>query len=127
MVLIYRKSLKLSSASGGVGNIINLISNDCNRVAESFVNFHFLWSSALQILGECSISLFLYSIIIASLYLHLINSHYQLSCKHSRDCFGLCRTQDCCSPCIGYSDPLIPSPISVVLLYRTFQCHGNQL
>ncbi|KAG0214474.1 hypothetical protein BGX28_001928 [Mortierella sp. GBA30] len=50
MVLIYRKSLKLSSAHGGVGNIINLLSNDCNRVAESFVNFHFLWSSALEIL-----------------------------------------------------------------------------
>ena len=52
MVLIYRKSLKLSSAHGGIGNVINLISNDCNRVAESFVNFHFLWSSALEILGE---------------------------------------------------------------------------
>ncbi|KAI7827693.1 hypothetical protein BC939DRAFT_87437 [Gamsiella multidivaricata] len=50
MVLIYRKSLKLSSAHGGISNIINLISNDCNRVAESFVNFHFLWSSALEIL-----------------------------------------------------------------------------
>ncbi|KAF9120602.1 Multidrug resistance-associated protein 4 [Mortierella sp. 14UC] len=50
MVLIYRKSLKLSSAHGGIGNIINLLSNDCNRVAESFVNFHFLWSSALEIL-----------------------------------------------------------------------------
>ncbi|KAF9313192.1 hypothetical protein BG003_005512 [Podila horticola] len=50
MVLIYRKSLKLSSAHGGIGNVINLISNDCNRVAESFVNFHFLWSSALEIL-----------------------------------------------------------------------------
>ncbi|KAF9202770.1 Multidrug resistance-associated protein 4 [Haplosporangium sp. Z 27] len=50
MVLIYRKSLKLSSVHGGIGNIINLISNDCNRVAESFVNFHFLWSSALEIL-----------------------------------------------------------------------------
>ncbi|KAG0297659.1 hypothetical protein BGZ98_000528 [Dissophora globulifera] len=50
MALIYRKALKLSSAHGGIGNIINLISNDCNRVAESFVNFHFLWSSALEIL-----------------------------------------------------------------------------
>ncbi|KAG0253140.1 hypothetical protein BG011_006529 [Mortierella polycephala] len=50
MALIYRKSLKLPSAHGGIGNIINLISNDCNRVAESFVNFHFLWSSALEIL-----------------------------------------------------------------------------
>jgi len=52
MVLIYRKSLKLSSAHGGIGNIINLLSNDCNRVAESFVNFHFLWSSALEIIGK---------------------------------------------------------------------------
>ncbi|KAF9585713.1 hypothetical protein BGW38_001093 [Lunasporangiospora selenospora] len=50
MALIYRKALKLSFAHGGIGSIINLISNDCNRVAESFVNFHFLWSSALEIL-----------------------------------------------------------------------------
>ncbi|KAI8360647.1 P-loop containing nucleoside triphosphate hydrolase protein [Mortierella sp. GBAus27b] len=50
MVLIYRKALKLPSAHGNIGNIINLLSNDCNRVAESFVNFHFLWSSALEIL-----------------------------------------------------------------------------
>ncbi|KAK3808729.1 MAG: P-loop containing nucleoside triphosphate hydrolase protein [Benniella sp.] len=54
MVLIYRKSLKLPSAQGSISNIINLISNDCNRVAESFVNFHFLWSSALEILGKSS-------------------------------------------------------------------------
>lgn len=56
MVLIYRKSLKLSSAHGGIGNIINLLSNDCNRVAESFVNFHFLWSSALEIIGRWSLT-----------------------------------------------------------------------
>ncbi|KAF9905921.1 hypothetical protein EC991_001162 [Linnemannia zychae] len=56
MVLIYRKSLKLSSAHGGIGNIINLLSNDCNRVAESFVNFHFLWSSALEIIVVISLA-----------------------------------------------------------------------
>ncbi|KAF9165068.1 hypothetical protein DFQ26_000661 [Actinomortierella ambigua] len=50
MALIYRKALKLSNTQGSIGNIINLISNDCNRIAESFVNFHFLWSSALEIL-----------------------------------------------------------------------------
>ncbi|KAG0003216.1 Multidrug resistance-associated protein 4 [Modicella reniformis] len=50
MVLIYRKTLRLSSVHGSIGNIINLISNDCNRVAESFVNFHFVWSSAVEIL-----------------------------------------------------------------------------
>ncbi|KAG0240809.1 Multidrug resistance-associated protein 4 [Actinomortierella wolfii] len=50
MAIIYRKALKLSNTQGSIGNIINLISNDCNRIAESFVNFHFLWSSALEIL-----------------------------------------------------------------------------
>ncbi|KAF9973931.1 hypothetical protein BGZ73_002800 [Actinomortierella ambigua] len=52
MALIYRKALKLSNTQGSIGNIINLISNDCNRIAESFVNFHFLWSSAIEILGK---------------------------------------------------------------------------
>ncbi|ORX56503.1 P-loop containing nucleoside triphosphate hydrolase protein [Piromyces finnis] len=50
MVLIYRKSLKLSSLSNGIGNIVNLISNDCNRVAEICINFHFLWSSVIEAL-----------------------------------------------------------------------------
>lgn len=48
MVLIYRKSLKLSSLSNGIGNIVNLISNDCNRIAEVCINFHFLWSSVVE-------------------------------------------------------------------------------
>jgi len=30
MVLIYRKSLRLSSV-GGTGDIVNLVANDCNR------------------------------------------------------------------------------------------------
>ncbi|GET01001.1 multidrug resistance-associated protein 4 isoform X1 [Rhizophagus clarus] len=51
MVLIYRKSLRLSSVSGGTGDIINLVANDCNRVAEACVNFHFLWSSAVEIIA----------------------------------------------------------------------------
>ncbi|EXX63324.1 P-loop containing nucleoside triphosphate hydrolase protein [Rhizophagus irregularis DAOM 181602=DAOM 197198] len=51
MVLIYRKSLRLSSDRGGTGDIINLVANDCNRVAEACVNFHFLWSSAVEIIA----------------------------------------------------------------------------
>ncbi|KAH6577542.1 hypothetical protein BASA62_000841 [Batrachochytrium salamandrivorans] len=35
MVLIYRKSLRLSYVKGGVGDVVNLISNECNRIAES--------------------------------------------------------------------------------------------
>jgi len=62
MVLIYRKSLKLSSLSNGIGNIVNLISNDCNRVAEVCINFHFLWSSIVEaiiivIIALCEIGL----------------------------------------------------------------------
>ncbi|KAI9350735.1 P-loop containing nucleoside triphosphate hydrolase protein [Obelidium mucronatum] len=48
MVLIYRKSLRLSYVKGGVGDIVNLIANECNRVAEATVNWHFLWSSIAE-------------------------------------------------------------------------------
>ncbi|KAJ3113679.1 Multidrug resistance-associated protein 1 [Phlyctochytrium bullatum] len=51
MVLVYRKSLKLSYVKGGVGDIVNLISNECNRVAEASVNWHYIWSAIL----ECAI------------------------------------------------------------------------
>jgi ABC-type multidrug transport system fused ATPase/permease subunit len=48
MVLVYRKSLKLSYVKGGVGDVVNLISNDCNRIAEACVNGHYLWSAFLE-------------------------------------------------------------------------------
>ncbi|TPX46318.1 hypothetical protein SeLEV6574_g03291 [Synchytrium endobioticum] len=50
MVMIYRKSLRLSYIKGGVGDIVNLISNDCNRIAEAAVNWHYLWTSGLECL-----------------------------------------------------------------------------
>ncbi|TPX37470.1 hypothetical protein SmJEL517_g00565 [Synchytrium microbalum] len=51
MVMIYRKSLRLSYIKGGVGDIVNLISNDCNRIAEAAVTWHYLWSAGF----ECAI------------------------------------------------------------------------
>lgn len=48
MVLIYRKSLKLSYVKGGVGDIVNLISIECNRIAEACVYLHYLWSAAFE-------------------------------------------------------------------------------
>ncbi|KAI8906294.1 P-loop containing nucleoside triphosphate hydrolase protein [Gorgonomyces haynaldii] len=48
MVLIYRKALKLSYVKGGVGDIVNLISNECNRIAEACVHWHSFWSAAMQ-------------------------------------------------------------------------------
>ncbi|KAJ1566018.1 hypothetical protein HK096_004419, partial [Nowakowskiella sp. JEL0078] len=40
--------LKLSYIKGGVGDIVNLISNECNRIAEACVNWHFMWSAAFE-------------------------------------------------------------------------------
>ncbi|KAJ3270542.1 Multidrug resistance-associated protein 1 [Terramyces sp. JEL0728] len=48
MVLIYRKSLRLSYVKGGVGDIVNLISIECNRIAEACVYLHYLWSAAFE-------------------------------------------------------------------------------
>jgi hypothetical protein len=48
MVLIYRKSLRLSYLRGGVGDIVNLISIESNRMAEAFVHFHYLWSAIFE-------------------------------------------------------------------------------
>lgn len=48
MVMIYRKSLMLSYVKGGVGDIVNLISNECNRVAEACVHWHSFWSAVLH-------------------------------------------------------------------------------
>ena len=48
MVLVYRKSLKLSYVQGGVGEIVNLISVECNRMAEAFIDFHYLWSPVVE-------------------------------------------------------------------------------
>ncbi|OUM58560.1 hypothetical protein PIROE2DRAFT_55085 [Piromyces sp. E2] len=53
MVLIYRKLLTLSALTNGMGNIVNLISNDCNRIAEVCVNLHYLWSSILEAIVIC--------------------------------------------------------------------------
>ncbi|RIB08493.1 P-loop containing nucleoside triphosphate hydrolase protein [Gigaspora rosea] len=50
MVLVYRKSLRLGTIGGGIGDVVKLVSNDCNKVAEACVNLHFLWSSAVEII-----------------------------------------------------------------------------
>jgi hypothetical protein len=58
--LIYRKSLKLSQsvlAEGGVGQMVNLLSNDVGRFDVALSNVHFLWMGPLEtlvILGSCT-------------------------------------------------------------------------
>ncbi|KAK9702420.1 hypothetical protein K7432_011256 [Basidiobolus ranarum] len=56
MVMIYRKSLKLSTVQGGLGDVVNLVADDCNRIAEACVNFHYLWGTALEILAVIAIA-----------------------------------------------------------------------
>ncbi|ORX88735.1 P-loop containing nucleoside triphosphate hydrolase protein [Basidiobolus meristosporus CBS 931.73] len=56
MVLIYRKALKLSTVQGGVGDVVNLVAEDCNRIAEACVHFHYLWGTALEILAVIAIA-----------------------------------------------------------------------
>ena len=52
MVLVYRKSLRLSFLRGGVGDIVNLISNECNRVAEACVTAHYFWAAFVETVGK---------------------------------------------------------------------------
>jgi ABC-type multidrug transport system fused ATPase/permease subunit len=56
MVMIYRKSLRLHSVSGEMGDIVTLIGDHCNSIAEAFVNFHFLWSTSVEILVVIALS-----------------------------------------------------------------------
>ncbi|KAI8803261.1 P-loop containing nucleoside triphosphate hydrolase protein [Cladochytrium replicatum] len=48
MVLIFRKSLRISRIRGGAGDIINIISTDVTRIADAVVNFHFFWSAFVE-------------------------------------------------------------------------------
>ncbi|KNE67331.1 hypothetical protein AMAG_11802 [Allomyces macrogynus ATCC 38327] len=47
-VLVYRKALVLARVRGGAGEVINIVSTDIARVQDAVLNFHFLWTSALE-------------------------------------------------------------------------------
>ncbi len=51
MMLIYRKALKLGFVGSSISDVVNLLSNDCNHVAEAFIHYHFLWSAWMQAIG----------------------------------------------------------------------------
>ncbi|RKP01598.1 hypothetical protein CXG81DRAFT_6843, partial [Caulochytrium protostelioides] len=55
IVLVYRKSLRVSYVRGGVGDIVNLISYECNRIAEAAVNLHLLWGAIMECLLVCTL------------------------------------------------------------------------
>ena len=52
MVQIYKKSLVLARIKGGAGDIVNLVSNDCQKVADACTNLQYLWSAVIEITGK---------------------------------------------------------------------------
>jgi len=51
MVQIYKKSLVLARLKGGAGDIVNLVSNDCQKVCDACTNLQYLWSAVLEVTG----------------------------------------------------------------------------
>ena len=50
MVQIFKKSLLLARIKGGAGDVVNLVSNDCQKVADAFTNLQYLWSSIPEVI-----------------------------------------------------------------------------
>jgi ABC-type transport system involved in cytochrome bd biosynthesis fused ATPase/permease subunit len=50
MVLTFRKTLRLNAVNTSNADVINLIADDANKIAESMVHKHYIWSSALEII-----------------------------------------------------------------------------
>ena len=57
MVMIFKKSLALARIKGGAGDIINLVSNDCQKLADACTNLQYLWSAILEIIGIIKLNL----------------------------------------------------------------------
>jgi ABC-type multidrug transport system fused ATPase/permease subunit len=51
MGMIYSKALNLARLKGGAGDVVNLISNDCNKIAEAAINFQYLWSAGFEVIA----------------------------------------------------------------------------
>jgi hypothetical protein len=52
MVLIFKKSLVLARIKGGAGDVVNLASNDCQKVADACTNLQYSWSAILEVIGK---------------------------------------------------------------------------
>jgi hypothetical protein len=56
MMQIFKKSLVLSRIKGGAGDVVNLVSNDCQKIADACTNLQYLWSAGIEILAILSIA-----------------------------------------------------------------------
>ncbi|CAF0866320.1 unnamed protein product, partial [Brachionus calyciflorus] len=57
MVQIFKKCLVLSRIKGGAGDIVNLVSNDCQKIADACTNLQYLWSAVIEIIAILAIAL----------------------------------------------------------------------
>jgi hypothetical protein len=51
MVQIFKKSLVLARIKGGAGDVVNLVSNDCQKIADAFTNCQYLWSAGIEVIA----------------------------------------------------------------------------
>jgi ABC-type multidrug transport system fused ATPase/permease subunit len=51
MVQIFKKSLLLARVKGGAGDIVNLVSNDCQKIADACTNCQYLWSAGIEVIA----------------------------------------------------------------------------
>jgi len=56
---VYEKSLRLDLQDLNAGDVVNLATNDCSRLMESVLSFHYLWSGALEALGIVGLLIYL--------------------------------------------------------------------
>ena len=57
--LLYRKALTLSPAGVNIGQIITILANNIDGVADAATNFHFLWSGCLEIVAILVMTVYL--------------------------------------------------------------------
>ena len=57
MVQIFKKSLVLARIKGGAGDVVNLVTNDCQKIADACTNLQYLWSAGLEIIAILIISI----------------------------------------------------------------------
>jgi ABC-type multidrug transport system fused ATPase/permease subunit len=56
MVQIFKKALVLARLKGGAGDIVNLVSNDCQKIADACTNLQYLWSALLEVTAIMTIA-----------------------------------------------------------------------
>jgi ATP-binding cassette subfamily C (CFTR/MRP) protein 1 len=57
--VVFEKSLRLDLQDLTAGDVVNLATNDCSRLMESCLSFHFLWSGVLESLAIVGLLIYL--------------------------------------------------------------------